>query len=121
MYIVADHGVGNLLCVHFSEGLVLLSRHKEIGDLPKGQPQGDDLTLSDITGSLKDMDDSERDPCAPLVILNFLLSLPWVAEAELLMMKGQSLMLLEKSTLYRLRCLGPHHIWHTEQTRGGQS
>lgn len=50
MYIVADHGVGNLLCVHFSEGLVLLSRHKEIGDLPKGQPQGDDLTLSDITG-----------------------------------------------------------------------
>jgi len=71
--LVVNHSVSILLlCVHFSEGLVLPLQHKEVGNFPKGQPQRDDLTLSDITRQLADMDVSGRNSYAPVVTFELL-------------------------------------------------
>lgn len=37
--------------------LVLALEHQEVGDLPEGQPQGDDLALSNVAGQFADVND----------------------------------------------------------------
>ena len=70
--VVVHHGIGYLLCVHLNEGLFSPFQQQGVGDLPKGQCKGNDLTLSDITGELLDMDYSRGHACTSVVSFELL-------------------------------------------------